>query len=130
MATRHFERALAMQALYSWEMNGRNVRSLSFEWVDTPDSNGYAFATLVASGTIESISKIDELIGNHLKNWTVDRINKVDQAILRITVYTLLYQKDIPQSVAINEAIQLAKEYSAPESYKFVNGVLDAIIKQ
>jgi len=66
-------------------------------------------------------------INQKLEHWTFDRLRKVDLAILRVGCYSILYQKDIPAGISIDEAIEIAKEYGSDESYRFVNGVLDAI---
>ena len=87
------------------------------------------FARLIAWGTIQNLTEIDEQIKTQLEHWDFSRLNKVDQALLRIGVYSLLFQKDIPASVTIDEAVDISKEYGTDESYRFVNGVLDGIRK-
>ncbi|MBR5866661.1 MAG: transcription antitermination factor NusB, partial [Spirochaetaceae bacterium] len=83
------------------------------------------------AGTIEHIAEIDALIKKHLDSWDFERINKVDLAVLRISVYPLLYQSDdIHPSIIINEAIDISKEYGPGDTYKFVNAVLDNIRKE
>ena len=81
------------------------------------------------SGTIENITQIDELIKNHLSNWEFDRVNRVSVAILRMSVYSLLFMKDIEPSIVIDEAIDIAKNFGPDDSYKFVNAILDNIKK-
>ena len=76
------------------------------------------------------IEEIDALITKHLDSWELYRINKVDLAILRISVYPLLYQKDLHPSIVINEAVDISKEFGSDDSYKFVNAVLDNIKKE
>ena len=82
------------------------------------------------AGTIEHVAEIDEVIKRHLDSWDFKRINKVDLAILRISVYPLLYQKDLHPSIIINEAVDISKEFGSEDSYKFVNAVLDSIRKE
>ena len=77
--------------------------------------------------TIENISEIDKKIAENLDNWVIERLNSVDKAILRLSVYSLLYQKDTPAPIVIDEAINLAKDFGTDDSYKFVNAVLDSI---
>ena len=84
----------------------------------------------------ESISKIKEnleVIDNHIKanfeGWSIYRLAKVDLAVLRIAIYEILYRKDIPIEVSINEAIETVKKYSTEESFKFVNGVLGGFVR-
>lgn len=77
-------------------------------------------------GIISNQEKIDELANKYMKDWTVDRLNKVDRAILSLGIYELKYT-DIPSVVAINEAIELSKKYSEEAVTKMINGVLDNI---
>ena len=85
----------------------------------------YAFAEELSIGTIEHIEEIDKHIKEHANNWSFDRIAKVDLAILRLAIYELLFRTDIPPIVSINEAIDLSKVFSTPDSKRFVNGILD-----
>lgn len=73
------------------------------------------------------MEKIDELLSHYTKGWKIERMSKVDLAILRVAVYEMYYRDDIPKSVAINEAIELAKKYSSDEAPAFINGVLGKI---
>ena len=105
-----------------------------FEWVspDTKEHMGEesdAFTRLLISGTIENCAEIDEVIKKHLINWEFERLNKVDLAILRISVYSLMYQKDIHPTIIIDEAVDISKEFGTDESYRFVNAVLDNVRK-
>jgi len=129
-------RILAFQALYSWDMGNTSVQDLlSFPWVEkesleNSNPENLVFAKLLISGTIEHIDEIDELLKNHLDSWDFDRINKIDLAVLRISVYPLLYQQDIHPTIIINEAIDISKEFGPDDSFKFVNAVLDNIRKE
>jgi transcription antitermination protein NusB len=132
MASRRKARIYAMQALFSWDVSGQPLDELlEFEWLDTrPDAEDtLAFSRLLISGTIEQLTEVDGAIQNHLEHWKIERLAKVDLAILRLSTYALLYQQDIPASVTIDEAVELARDYGSDESYRFVNGVLDAIRK-
>ncbi|MGK0554373.1 transcription antitermination factor NusB [Macrococcus capreoli] len=86
------------------------------------------FCASIVQGVKTNETDIDEKIKPHLKQWTLDRINKIDRIILRISTYELLYT-DAPEKVIVNEAVNLAKTYSDDESYKFINGILSEIIK-
>ena len=88
-----------------------------------------AFPRIIITGTIGNIEQIDKIIKEHLINWDFDRLKKVDAALLRMSVYSLLYQKEIPPSIVIDEAIDIAKEFGTEDSFKFINGVLDNIRK-
>ncbi len=82
------------------------------------------FARSIVELTFSNIEEIDALIIPNLKKWTIKRIPKVSLAVLRISCAQLLYMKDIPDSVVINEAVELAKEFGAEDEYSFVNGTL------
>ena len=78
-------------------------------------------------GVYEKQVEIDSVIGQFLKDWTIDRINKVDLALLRLSIYEMLSLEDVPLGVAISEAVDLAKEYGSDDSPAFVNGVLGGV---
>ncbi len=128
-------RILAFQALYSWDLGNIDVDNiLNFSWVESETlerigEETLSFTRLLVSGTIEHIEEIDSTIKSHLTNWDFDRLNKVDLAILRISVYPLLYQKDLHSSIVIDEAIDISKEFGSDDSFKFINAVLDNIRK-
>nr|WP_318660357.1 transcription antitermination factor NusB [uncultured Treponema sp.] len=133
--SRRKSRIIAFQALYSWDASGESVENLlQFSWVDSKESleqSDLAFSRIIIAGTIENISAIDEIIKNHLSaNWNFDRLNKVTLAILRISVYSLMYQKDIAPSIVIDEAVDLSKEFGVSDSFKFINAMLDRISKE
>lgn len=107
---------------------------LQFSWIDEAvrvktNQESIDFARLIAAGTIQNLGEIDRQIKTQLEHWDFSRLNKVDQAILRMSVYSLLHQKDIPPSVTIDEAVDISKEFGTDESYRFINGVLDGIRK-
>lgn len=76
---------------------------------------------------IEARGKIDELISSTAKGWKIERMSKVDLSILRLSIYELMFDEDIPEKVAINEAVELAKEYGGEDSASFINGILGEI---
>jgi transcription antitermination protein NusB len=139
MASRRKGRILAFQALYSWDIQFRQTKDasipeglLDFSWDDgdTPlDGKSAAFPRLLVTGTIENIAGIDSMIQKHLENWDLSRLNKVDLAVLRMSVYTLMFQSETPPSVVIDEAVEISREFGADDSYRFVNGVLDSVRK-
>ncbi len=126
-------RILAFQALYAWEAGAvDNTNILQFEWasetlLDRLGDDGLAFSRLIVQGVLDNLQEIDDTISRHLVNWTFSRLNKVDLAILRISSFALMYQKDIASSITIDEAIDISQEYGSEESFKFINGVLGAI---
>ncbi|UTC68001.1 MULTISPECIES: transcription antitermination factor NusB [unclassified Treponema] len=126
-------RILAFQALAAWDMGGAVLDDLlTFSWQkeqseSEESSDKYIFPKMMLLGTIENITEIDKAIQENLDNWVIERLNSVDKAILRLSVYSLLYQKDTPAPIVIDEAINLAKDFGTDDSYKFVNAVLDSI---
>ena len=135
MASRRKGRILAFQALYSWEATKPPVSQLlEFLWLDADkraslDDGTAMFARYLISGTIENVDAVDSLIKKHLKNWDFSRLNRVDLAVLRMSVYALQHQEEVPASIVIDEAVDISKEFGTDDSYRFVNGVLDAIRK-
>lgn len=77
----------------------------------------------------ENLSIIDKYISNNLEGWSIYRLAKVDLAVLRIAIYEILYRKDIPVEVSINEAIEIVKRFSNHDSFKFINGVLGSFVR-
>jgi N utilization substance protein B len=134
MASRRKGRILAFQALYCWESTGAPPEELmAFSWLGENgallDEGIAAFSRLLIAGTVENIAPIDEMIKRHLQNWDISRLNRVDLAVLRISVYALIYQNEIAPSIVIDEAIGISKEFGTDDSFRFVNGVLDSIRK-
>lgn len=84
----------------------------------------------IANGVCNNIYYIDSLIEKHSKGWKINRISKVDLSILRLSIYEINFRDDIPFSVSINEAVELAKKYSSEDSGSFINGILSKIPKQ
>ena len=120
MASRRKGRILAFQALYAWDLGNDE---------SSPEEEMPEFSRLLIAGTIENIKAIDTMIRRHLKNWDFSRLNRVDLAILRTSVYALMYQSDTAPSIIIDEAIGISREFGADDSYRFINGVLDSIRK-
>ena len=88
------------------------------------------FAEGVAKRTFENLEEIDSLIDSNLVGWSAKRISKASRAILRLAVCELLYSKDVPVGVAINEAVEIAKKYATTEDGSYINGVLGSIAKK
>lgn len=135
MGSRRKARILAFQAIYSWEFHKPALEELlQFDWLegerkDRLDPQTWLFSRLLVQGAIENSPVIDEKIKSKLEHWDFSRLSKVDLAILRLSAYELMFQKDVPATVAIDEAIDLAKEFGGDDSYRFINGVLDSIRK-
>ena len=139
MASRRKGRIQAFQTLYAWDIAG-SLPDGNLPEGSPPAENtaaeqtetlaGDDFSRLLVTGTLENITSIDDMIRLHLQNWDFSRLNRVDLAILRISVYALMYQPDTAPSIIINEAVAISKEYGTDDSYRFINGVLDSIRKK
>lgn len=127
---RRENRAAAMQMAYMRDANRdvplSELLGAFFEIKEQP-REFYGFAEELIEGMEAHSAEIDAAISKSAKNWSMDRIARVDLAILRLAVFELLFRPDIPPIVSINEAIDLAKTYSTGESKRFINGVLDNV---
>jgi N utilization substance protein B len=136
MGARRKGRIIAFQSLYRADVGGAGLEDIfDFSWMDgekpaAAAGETLAFARLLIQGTLENLPRIDEAIRRELENWDFSRLNRVDLAILRMSVYCLLFQPEIPPTVTIDEAIDIARSFGTEDSYRFVNGVLDAVRKR
>jgi len=136
MGSRRKGRVLAFQALFSWDAVPGSIADLiEFAWMDEEEkekiaSDSLLFARLLVTGALEKLDDIDSEIKSQLEHWDFERLSRVDLAILRMSVYSLKYQKDIPSSVTIDEAVDISKDFGSDDSYRFINGVLDGIKKR
>ncbi|MFA5265377.1 MAG: transcription antitermination factor NusB [Opitutaceae bacterium] len=129
-AQRRDGRTAAMQYLFSWSLNKPEDLAadlkLFFEHQEQPRDH-YAFGEEVIHGTIEHLEEIDGHIRSLAHNWEFERIAKIDLAILRMAIFEMLFRKDIPPVVSINEAIDLSKQFSNADAKRFINGILDRV---
>lgn len=129
MGMRRKGRELALQALYQIDVSGDDPKAalrVFLEHCDAPP-DARAFGEDLVGGVLDARSRIDELIAASSENWRLGRLSHVDRNILRVATYELLCRRDVPASVAIDEAIEIAKRFGSDESATFVNGVLDHI---
>lgn len=136
MATRHLIRTVILQSLYEWDFYkqkrdivailDRNLAEFA-PGIDEPE-----FAWKILKGLTDHIKDIDNIIVKAAPEWPLDKIATIDRNILRVGLYELLYadQNEVPRKVAINEAIELAKNYGGPNAARFINGVLGTIYKE
>ncbi len=87
------------------------------------------YAKALFEGVVSKTDELDEIINTYSKGWKTNRLPKVNLAILRLAVYEIKYVEDVPQSVAINEAVELAKKYSGEDDYSFINGILGSVAR-
>lgn len=136
MATRQLGRSIVLQSLYEWDFSkqkldliaivDRNLREFG-PGIDEPE-----FVWKLAKGVIEHKEEIDKIIGKAAPEWPLEQIAVVDRNTLRIGLFELLFanRDEVPPKVAINEAIELAKNYGGPNSGKFINGVLGTVYRE
>ncbi len=123
-----------MQSLFTWDFNGR-IATLK-EIVDhnleefAQGSEDSAFAYTLAEGVQQHLEEIDTIIRDTAPEWPVDQITVVDRNVLRVGIYELMFLKDVPPKVAINEAVEMGKVFAGESSGKFVNGVLGTLYKK
>ena len=129
MRSRSTARAVALQALYQFDLRGEDfsdeLDGFLREWGRDPDTRAYA-AKLI-EGCRLAQDELDEAISGAAENWSLPRMAAVDRAILRIGTFELRYADDVPSPVVLDEAIRLAKRFSTAESGAFINGILDKL---
>lgn len=132
MRRRTKSREYALQMLYQVDIRHADWRQILSEfWVEhEAPEDVQAFSNRLLAGTAQHHEEIDALITKHADNWDMKRMAIVDRNILRLGVFELLHLEEVPPSVSINEAIELAKRFGDAESSKFINGILDAIHKK
>ncbi|MBI5530460.1 MAG: transcription antitermination factor NusB [Candidatus Doudnabacteria bacterium] len=134
MANRHLSRTIAMQSLFEWDFNERkddleeilknHIQEFGGEVEET------AFIYELARGVQTNLDAIDQIITKHAPEWPMEQIPPVDRNVLRLGVYELMFLKQVPPKVAINEAVELGKTFGGESSGKFVNGVLGTLYKE
>lgn len=134
MSNRHLARTIAMQSLFLWDFKEQPSSEIAGIIKNVfqnfaPQFNDQGFVESLIKGVMENMDKIDAYITKYATEWPLDQITIVDRNILRIGVYELIFNEEIPEKVAINEAIEIAKAFGSDSSGKFVNGVLGAIYK-
>ena len=129
-AQRRAGRVAALQYLFAWSINPptnlANDLQTFFETQENPRET-YSYGEEIINGVIEHIADLDARIKGLAHNWEFERIAKIDLAILRLAMFEMLYRKDIPPVVSINEAIDLSKQYSSADAKRFINGILDRL---
>jgi transcription antitermination protein NusB len=133
MANRHLSRTIAMQSLFEWDFHGQkedlkqvvenNLKQFG-QNISDPE-----FVYALAEGVRSNLEAIDAVMVKTAPEWPVDQITIVDRNVLRLGIYELMFLKDVPPKVAINEAVEIAKTYGGESSGKFLNGVLGTLFK-
>jgi N utilization substance protein B len=131
MGGRRLSREMGLKVLFQIDLVSTNIEEVlkyTFEDGVFPDEVK-EFTLILVKGVTGNLSEIDKEINNYTNNWSLERITNIDRNILRMAIYEILYLKNIPKSVSINEAVELAKKYGTKSSSSFVNGVLGKIDK-
>ena len=126
-------REYALQILFQTDFTEKKLgrKELDEFWADKKENRQIReFAEELVKGTLEKLEEIDALIEQLAENWLLRRMAAVDRNILRFAAFEILYRRDIPSAVTINEALEIAKKYSSSESAPFLNGVLDRLAKE
>ena len=127
MGSRRQSRERALQVLFQWDIHGNTDHWLEDFWEQNDTASEVRqFADRLVDGVMTHHQELDRLIGAHATNWKVSRMPVVDRNILRLAVYEFLYEPT-PRTVAINEALEIARRFSTYEATQFINGILDAI---
>ena len=136
MANRHLSRSIALQSLFQWDFRGQPntlkeiINQTTTEFAPGLEDTDFIYDLVF--GVEKNRPEIDHLIAASAPEWPIEQITNVDRNVLRLGIYELQFANadDVPPKVAINEAIELAKNFSGQISGKFVNGVLGTVFKQ
>jgi N utilization substance protein B len=131
MGLRRRAREAALKILYQIEMSGYPFEEcIETYWNNLGENQDVKeFSTFLVRGIHRFLSEIDEKIKETAKNWSIERMHKVDLSILRMAIFEIFYTNETPYKVVINEAIELAKKYGTDDSYAFINAILDKLSK-
>lgn len=139
MKNRRYGRDLALKVIFELDVAGGDPSEafeLAVELLRADPEEGdslvlsdeaVSFAREILVGTIERLPEIDEKLRSYAREWSLERMANVDRNILRLALYEMIHREDVPLSVSINEAVEMAKVYSTPDSGRFINGILGKI---
>jgi N utilization substance protein B len=129
MTSRRAARRQAIDVLYQADVTGRDPRAVLVEW-GAAERTLDPFARELVEGVAANRAEIDELLASRAEHWSLDRMATLDRTILRVACFEILHLPEVPPGVAVNEAVQIAKELSTEDSGRFVNGVLGTIARR
>ena len=129
MAARSKARKRAVDLIYEADLRGADPVTTLAERIALADPPINDYTIELIEGVSEHRAAIDQLLNDYSEGWTLDRMPGVDRAVLRIGLYELLWAADVPDAVAIDEAVELAKLLSTDESPKFINGILGRVLR-
>jgi transcription antitermination protein NusB len=130
MAARSKARKRAVDVLYEADVRGADPEQLLAERLAQADPPVPDYAVELVEGVTGNLERIDRVLGEHSEGWSVERMPPVDRAVLRLALYELILREDVPDAVAIDEAVELAKSLSTDESPRFINGVLGRVLRE
>jgi N utilization substance protein B len=132
MGKRRSGRELAFKLLFQIDVGGGTISEVfeNARLSSESSSDAWIFAAQVARGAWNDREQIDPIIERYASGWTLDRMANADRNLLRLALYEILSREDIPPSVSVNEAVELAKKYSTAESARFINGILGAYLRE
>ncbi len=143
LGKRRTAREMAVQMLYQSDLGGSPLPQI-FRTFDLSEylarekeagdrkrvDEAFSFAQKLVQGTLEHREKIDDMIRGQADNWRLERMPAVDRNVLRLAIYEMLFETDTPKLVVVDEAIELAKKFGSEQSGRFINGLLDGLLKQ
>jgi transcription antitermination protein NusB len=138
MSSRHKAREYALKALFSLDFHKKLIQSdtivffptLNEQEISELNDESAIYVRYLVSGTTENIERIDKLIVKYSTKRAIQKIDRVDRCILRLSLFMMIFQKNLSPNVVIDEAVKLSQEYSNDINYKFINGLLDSIRKK
>ena len=128
--TRKIAREEAFILIFEKIFSGESIEEILDLAVEARDLEPDDYIKQVFTGVYNYADSIDELISQNAVGWKIERISKTALAILRLAIYEIKYMDDIPVSVSINEAVEIAKKYATPEDASFINGILSTVVKK
>ena len=134
MSNRHLARTVAMQILFEWDFNNRSqklneVMERNIAEFAQGLGEDQSFIERLVKGVVKNLDEIDKIIIKYAPEWPIEKITIIDRNVLRLGIYELIIDKQVPPKVAINESIEIAKTYGGDSSGRFVNGVLGAVYR-
>lgn len=129
MLSRSAARELAFELVFEKNFREEPVSQIMETAVEARQVENDAFARETACGVFEHIDEIDSVISQNLQGWTINRVSKVALSVMRLSVYEILFSEDVPDSVSVNEAVELAKKFGGEDDSSYVNGVLGSVVR-
>lgn len=124
-------RQVALQALYQWQMTGQNLQEICQQFESDPKTPKYhkGYFELLLNGVVDQLGELDDAISEFTTRG-LEKIDPIEKAVLRLGAYELLFKPEVPYRVAINESINLAKEFGSEKSHAYVNSILDKLAQK